>query len=336
MIIRGIGIPLGKINRAPVKWGIKNSPSEISRILKQAPGKKLHICKECFENVSDAHACDFDPRSEVGEIVKVTHNIKKNTVDFDVKVTNELISNKIATGQIKKSWSPYVSAERQDDDGWLYNNEFGGLTLVNNPAYDECTFDVVYTAEGGDNTSNEEENTTEDTKEESKKKGFEDVNGKPKEENVTISKKDFEALMARVASIEEKTKEEEKKEDPAPQKTDMSEKYLTPEQVQEIIAQDREKMNKENAINEYRAVAHSAGIKIVEEDTEAMKNLPLAQIQKLTSNIRSLSSKIPVEEKKSNKPIYYDEKTGTGGFDGSNGFTVGYKLADGTWSTELQ
>lgn len=336
MIIRGIGIPLGKINRAPVKWGIKNSPAEISRILRQAPGKKLHVCKECFENVSNAHACDFDPRSEVGEIVKAIHNNKKNTIDFDVKVTNDDVSSKIHSGVLKKSWSPYVSSDRQDDDGWLYNTEFGGLTLVNTPAYDECTFDVVYTAEGEttEDTTEDTSTTNEDTKE-TKKKGFEDVNGKPKEDNVTISKKDFDALMARIASIEE-NKKEEKKEEPAPQPKDMSEKFLTHEQVQEILAQDREKVAKETAINEYRAVAHSAGIKIVEEDAEAMNALPLSQIQKLTTSIRSLSAKIPVEEKKSNKPIYYDEKTGTGGFDGSHGFTVGYKLDDGTWSTDPQ
>lgn len=336
MLIRGIGIPLDKINTAAHQWGIKSNTAEISRIIRQAPGTHLHICKECFTNPSDAHACDLDPRSAVGDIKKAVYDNKKNAIVFDVNVTDVDIKSKIDAGLIKKSWSPVNEGGTQEDDGYVYGGKFDGLTLTGHPAYPEATFNIVHIAEGEDTNDNDTPASTEGDK----KPNPLDMSGKTAEKTVTVSfsKEELEEIISnRIAEFKKEMNIEEKKEE-TPKDTMNEENkkpenlYMTKEQVDALLAEKQADMEKTQAINECRLAAGKLGIK--DFDADAMKALPIDQIVKLTTGYRTIAGKIPETPTKSNKPDYYNDDQITGGLNGAVCLTAGYKRDDGTWATD--
>lgn len=341
MIIRGTAIPLGKLNKAEHVWGIPNSPTEINRILKQAPGKPINICKECFTNANGAHGCDLDSRSTVGTIISATYDRKNNSIRYDAKFTDPVIESKVKSGEIYNKTSPRFTSEYQDDNGFLNMVNFEGLTLVKNPSFGECTFETVYIGEATNEVANEVTNEVaiEVTNEDEKKSPL-DVNKPKPEEKVMMSKKDFDALMQRITDVETKVipKEEPKKKETEQMNPDETKRpegqFLTQEQLDAILAERQLDAEKTFALQQYQTTALGIGIEVADETINSMKLLPLDQIKELTENYKKMGVKIPVQEKKTNKPTYYNKENGTGGFDGSNQFTVGYPDDDGKWSTK--
>ena len=334
MIIRGTVIPLGKINRAKNPWGIQNSTTEINRLLKSMDGRPVRMCKECVSDPKSAHACDLDPSADVGTIVKPFYDRNKNAICAEVKITDPVMENKIRSGHIKKAWSPDILSESQDENGYLHGTNFDVLTIVGNPAFDEATYDIVSIAEAGEEDTNEDTNEEE---EEPKKKGKLNVNKKKADDGlITLKKEDLAKYIA-----EEVAKLAPKQEEKNPPKADEGDdnkkpegQFLTREQIEELLAEKKLETQKEIAIQKYQDAALAAGVDVDDDDLASIMTLPLKQIQKLTENYSNMASKIPVKEKRSNKPTYYNKENGTGGMDGSTQFTVGYPDDNGNWVTK--
>lgn len=134
MIISGAIIPVGVKNKNG--WGILDS--EVQNVINTLKDKPLTICPRS----GDAHACDYDPKAEIGRITEAWYDPFKNQIRTMAEVTDSVAKTKIGEGTWQKNWSVRVTAA-ETKDGWAHGTEAKNVTLVPMGAWPEANFDVL-------------------------------------------------------------------------------------------------------------------------------------------------------------------------------------------------
>jgi hypothetical protein len=136
--IEGTAFPLGEINKNG--WGIPFS--EADNAISSLKGSVLRICPR------DApHDCDFseDPNAEIGRIVDAWR--EGSEIKARAAVTDSVAERKIQDGTWENAWSVYSLAD-SIDDSWASGVQTRSLTLVQNPAWEQATWNIAAAEDG--------------------------------------------------------------------------------------------------------------------------------------------------------------------------------------------
>jgi hypothetical protein len=294
MIISGAIIPVGVKNKNG--WGILDS--EILNVINTLKGKPLTICPRNGE----PHACDYDPKSEIGQITEAWYDPFENKIRTMAKVTDSVAKTKIGEGTWQKNWSVRITAA-ETKDGWAHGTEAKNVTLVPNGAWPEANFDVL--ASKGDGfeavllasfessapdasaTPSENEQTASQSSDsppadESEGEGDKNFTGG---QDMTDTP-DFKELLA-AKDVEIDGLKQELTNLKASQ-AQMGEDIV--QKAKELAAAEvtayKESLARETAINDYVAAATERGVETV--DTKMFEGLKSEQITALTASLKSI------------------------------------------------
>jgi len=122
-------------------WGIKES--EVDNAINSLKSSVSRICSR-----ESPHGCDEteDPKSEIGNVVDSWRDGK--WVRARVAVTDSVAEQKIKDGTWKNTWSIYGKAASVTD-GWANGFNARSLTLVQNPAWKDASWEVA-ASDGGE------------------------------------------------------------------------------------------------------------------------------------------------------------------------------------------
>lgn len=140
MIISGTIIPVGVKNKNG--WGILDS--EIPNVIATLKGKAITVCPRN----DDAHACDFDPKAEIGQVSDVWFDPFSKKIRAMAKVTDTKAQDKIKDGTWKPNWSVRLAA-KTTAEGWAKDVEGKNITVVPTGAWPEANFNVLASKDGG-------------------------------------------------------------------------------------------------------------------------------------------------------------------------------------------
>jgi hypothetical protein len=140
MIISGAIIPVGVKNKNG--WGILDS--EIQNVVKTLKGKAITVCPRG----GDAHGCDFDPKSEIGNVTDVWFDPFSKKIRAMAEVTDTIAKGKISDGTWKPNWSVRLAA-KENVDGWTKDVEGKNITIVPEGAWPDAKFNVLASNEDG-------------------------------------------------------------------------------------------------------------------------------------------------------------------------------------------
>ncbi len=136
--IEGTAFPLGEINKNG--WGIPFSEAE--NAISSLKDSVLRICPR-----DSPHECDFseDPNAEIGRIVDAWQ--EGSEIKARASVTDSVAERKIHDGTWENTWSIYSLADSIDDN-WASGVQARSLTLVQNPAWEQATWNIAAAEEG--------------------------------------------------------------------------------------------------------------------------------------------------------------------------------------------
>lgn len=139
IFIEGDVFPIGEKNVNG--WGIKEA--EVDNAINSLKSSVSRICSR-----ESPHGCDEteDPKSEIGNVVDSWRD--GNWVRARVAVTDSVAEQKIKDGTWRNTWSIYGKAASVED-GWANQFNSRSLTLVQNPAWKDASWEVA-AAEGGE------------------------------------------------------------------------------------------------------------------------------------------------------------------------------------------
>lgn len=122
-------------------WGIKEA--EVENAINSLKSSVSRICSR-----ESPHGCDEteDPKSEIGNVVDSWRDGK--WVRARVAVTDSVAEQKIKDGTWKNTWSIYGKAASVTD-GWANGFNARSLTLVQNPAWKDASWEIA-ASEGGE------------------------------------------------------------------------------------------------------------------------------------------------------------------------------------------
>jgi hypothetical protein len=140
MIISGAIIPVGVKNKNG--WGILDS--EIQNVVATLKGKSLTVCPRS----GDAHACDFDPKAEIGKMSDVWYDPFAKKIKAMAEITDSVAQRKINEGTWKPNWSVRLAA-KENVDGWAKGVEGKNVTVVPEGAWPDANFNVLASNEEG-------------------------------------------------------------------------------------------------------------------------------------------------------------------------------------------
>lgn len=140
MFISGAIIPVGVKNRNG--WGILDS--EIQNVINTLKGKALTVCPRS----GDAHACDFDPKAEIGKMSNIWYDPFAKKIKAMAEITDSVAQRKISEGTWKPNWSVRLAA-KQNVEGWANGVEGKNVTIVPEGAWPDAKFDVLASTEEG-------------------------------------------------------------------------------------------------------------------------------------------------------------------------------------------
>lgn len=122
-------------------WGIKEA--EVDNAINSLKSSVSRICSR-----ESPHGCDVaeDPKSEIGNVVDSWRDGK--WVKARVAVTDSVAEQKIKDGTWRNTWSVYGKAASVND-GWANGFNARSLTLVQNPAWKDASWEVA-ASEGGE------------------------------------------------------------------------------------------------------------------------------------------------------------------------------------------
>ena len=122
-------------------WGLKDS--ETDNAINSLKSSVVRICSR-----ESPHGCDIteDPKAEIGRVMDAWQD--GNHIKAKVAITDSIASQKISDGTWNNTWSIYGKAASVTD-GWATNFNARSLTLVQNPAWADASWEVA-ASEGGE------------------------------------------------------------------------------------------------------------------------------------------------------------------------------------------
>lgn len=139
LFIEGTAFPLGKLNVNG--WGVPFSEEE--NAIKTLKTSVVRVCPR------DApHLCDIfeDPFAEIGHVVDAWRD--GDDIIAKAEITDSAAAQKIEDGTWTPAWSVYSMSESLDSGGWAHGFEARSMTLVNDPAWDQATWQITASKEG--------------------------------------------------------------------------------------------------------------------------------------------------------------------------------------------
>jgi len=138
IFIEGTAFPIGVINRNG--WGVPFS--EVDNAVATLKTSVVRICSRL-----DPHGCDYtgDPLSEIGHVVDAWK--EGDDVKVKAEITDSVAAQKIEDGTWKNNWSIFIGYDEADTEGWLHGIAAESITIVDRPAWDTATWQVVAASE---------------------------------------------------------------------------------------------------------------------------------------------------------------------------------------------
>jgi len=138
IFIEGTAFPIGEKNVNG--WGIPES--EVDNAISSLKSSVVRICSR-----DSPHGCDEseDPKAEIGNIVAAWRD--GNLVKTRALITDSTASQKISDKTWKNTWSIYGKAPKVVD-GWPIDYKNRSITLVQNPAWGDATWEVAASESG--------------------------------------------------------------------------------------------------------------------------------------------------------------------------------------------
>lgn len=138
LIIEGLIFPLGMLNLND--WGVPFT--EEQNAVTTAKAAKVRVCSRI-----DPHICDVfgDPNSEIGGAKEswAEGEGENRAVYARTEIQDSVAAQKIDDGVWKKNWSVFISYQTIDASGWVHGVTVESITLVDNPAWPQATWNVV-------------------------------------------------------------------------------------------------------------------------------------------------------------------------------------------------
>lgn len=316
LLMGGTAFPIGKLNKNG--WGIPDDESVIESVIETLKTSKVRICAASVDNKE--HHCDFsdDDTSNIGEIRDAWR--ENDNINVKVAVTNENAINKFETNEWGKTWSPYGFAEQLDPDGWVRGKFINkSLTFVSNPAWDEDGGNILYASKKGlhsyvelEASSNKVFDDLGDIVSDDKLTGNKgnEPNGtqnddidpyseliKQLTEKVEFESHRNDALDAQFKDLLENgfsKKDEEPKEDP-PSTDPVG--FIPEDKVNAMIKnameQERNRVEKEIALTEYKRVYENIGLEVTPTDVERLSDnrITASDIERELDSVKQVYSK---------------------------------------------
>jgi len=138
IFIEGTAFVIGKLNLN--NQGIPFS--EADNAIKSLKTSVVRICSRV-----DPHFCDNvgDPLSEIGHVSDAWRD-EDNAV-AKASITDTIVSQKIEDGTWKPYWSIFGTVMEYDSGGWAHGITIESISLVDNPAWPEAQYNVIFSIE---------------------------------------------------------------------------------------------------------------------------------------------------------------------------------------------
>ncbi len=309
MYMEGTAFPIGTLNKNG--WGLADIPTVIESAINSLKASKVRICPI---NDDSEHFCDFnnDDTTNIGNVIDAWRD--DDNIKIKLKITNENAIEKFNSNEFGMTWSPYGFAKTIDDDGFIrdeYVNK--SITFVSNPAWNETYGNPVSAAIEKKVFDKELQSYIELQASEI----FEDKNmpdNENKEENSNIDEQDEPVINETIKRLEEMFNTEKTRNDTlseqlqklikeTPDEPDINEEKesgdgnipenTVNEMISNAIIQERENVQKEVAIENYKQTCDSIKLEVKSEDLERFSDsrFKAKDINRELESIKSVYSK---------------------------------------------